>query len=176
MKSHRASPELVYDRLESLIILDRSETGISLSIDRALSASFVGLTVHHGLFRSLVGIAMRQSGGRFDRSTMCCHFAIGQGGLATELVSELKDIFARVANMPVSAKQAEKLLGITAAERTRWTKAGLLATSGTATFSRGNAKVTLPTYAPSVLEMLQASPSTIAQWRQRDADMGLARV
>ena len=63
----------------------------------------------------------------------------------------------------------EELLGITAAERRRWSKDGRMPVSGRAFFSQGQKQVGLFVYSPEAIRDLAARSDVIAGWRRQDA-------
>ena len=89
------------------------------------------------------------------------------GEIATVL-NKIDQRFERIAARPLSARAVEHTLGITARERSRWTKDGRLARAGTNLIRRGQL-IALSTYAVSEIARLTNEPETIRVWRNADA-------
>lgn len=81
---------------------------------------------------------------------------------------ELLLALVHIARKPISLRQVERLLSITSAERSRWTKNGRLPVSGSAHISKGPNRITVPTYSPIGIETLLHSPESVDAWRQAD--------
>jgi len=81
------------------------------------------------------------------------------------LADEKLDLFSRE---KLTAKDVEKLLGITALERQRWTKDGRLPHSGTVSFKRGKTVVQLATYLRETIFAFWNQPELIKRWREID--------
>ena len=81
------------------------------------------------------------------------------------LANEKLDLFSRE---KLTAKDVEKLLGITALERQRWTKDGRLPHSGTVSFKRGKTVVQLATYLRETIFAFWSQPELIKRWREID--------
>jgi hypothetical protein len=75
----------------------------------------------------------------------------------------------RYANERLTPRMVEEILGITGAERRRWTKDGRLPKSGMASHHRGPQLFYLSLHPPKKIEQLANSPDLIAQWRNEDA-------
>jgi hypothetical protein len=69
----------------------------------------------------------------------------------------------------ITAKRVEKILGITALERQRWTKDGRLPKSGTEFFRRGSSHIQIPTYSREALIALYQNQDLLSSWRSADA-------
>ena len=65
-------------------------------------------------------------------------------------------------------KVVEEILGITSAERIRWTKDGRLKSSGRASFSQGRKSVSLFLYDRAYIKELAGLPDVRRQWRKAD--------
>jgi hypothetical protein len=74
----------------------------------------------------------------------------------------------RIAVRPLGARMVEEALGITARERSRWTKDGRLTRAGTELIRR-HQLIALSTYAVDEIARLTAEPETIRAWRDADA-------
>ena len=81
-----------------------------------------------------------------------------------DLFQALDQRLEAIANRPLSARQAQTLLGITARERLRWTKDGRLPRHGTDFIKRGQI-ISLATYAVEEIENLFRHPETVRRWR-----------
>lgn len=85
-----------------------------------------------------------------------------------EALKSLDVALDALAHRPLTAGQAQRLLGISSIERSRWTKDGRLPQHGTSMIKRGQL-ISLQTYAPSDIEHLAQHPETIRAWRECDA-------
>lgn len=91
-----------------------------------------------------------------------------------DLAAALKRIdqrLDRIASRPLDARAVELALGITARERSRWTKDGRLVRAGTTLIRRGQL-IALSTYTVGEIAQLVAQPETIRAWRDRDIQCG----
>ena len=89
---------------------------------------------------------------------------------ASDIAAMLNEIDQRlegIAERPLSAHMVERALGITARERSRWTKDGRLARAGTNLIRRGHL-IALSTYAVAEIARLMNEPGTIRAWREAD--------
>lgn len=87
-----------------------------------------------------------------------------------DLASTLNEIdwrLERIAERPLSAHLVERVLGITAQERSRWTKNGWLERAGISLIRRGQL-IALSTYAVDEIARLTNEPETIRAWRKAD--------
>ncbi|WP_036051299.1 hypothetical protein [Bradyrhizobium sp. Tv2a-2] len=81
----------------------------------------------------------------------------------------------RLQQEPLTAKMVEEILGITGAERRRWSKDGRLPNAGHALFSQGRKQVGIFLYPPDAIRQLAKRLDTIADWRLRDKDPAFNR-
>ncbi len=86
-----------------------------------------------------------------------------------QVVTALDQKLADFAEEPLTTKIVEEILCITSKERVRWSKDGRLPNTGRASFKRGQNRVNLFTYSPTVVMDLAKRPETIANWRSIDA-------
>lgn len=128
----------------------------------------IGLEVHSGERNALLRRLMINAGGRADLRLDRCVFPVDALAGAAELAGALQQGLERIAAKPIGQKHVERILGISAAERLRWSKDGRLPRSGAAFIRPGRALVSLSTYAPATIEALLAAPEVIADWRARD--------
>jgi hypothetical protein len=77
----------------------------------------------------------------------------------------IEDAVEDIAFRPLSPKDVERSLHITAQERIRWTKDGRLKTSGSGSFRKGQA-ITFKTYCVVAALKSAANPGAIARWRR----------
>lgn len=87
------------------------------------------------------------------------------------VLNDLDDRLTTIAKRPLTAGEVEEVLGISARERSRWTKDGRLPHSGTQIIQRGQ-RIALSTYAPHEIARLMKEPETIRAWREADRDYG----
>jgi hypothetical protein len=66
---------------------------------------------------------------------------------------------------PVHPRIVEEALGISGQERIRFTKAGLLITSGNGSFRNGRQQIRFPLYSVKQIEELVGQPGVVAAWR-----------
>ncbi len=128
----------------------------------------IGLEVHAGERSALLRRLMNNAGGRADLRLDRCVFPVEALAAAAELAGALQRGLERIAAKPIGQKHVERILGISAAERLRWSKDGRLPRSGAAFIRPSRALVSLSTYAPATIEALLAAPEVIAGWRARD--------
>jgi len=83
------------------------------------------------------------------------------------MVSNIDQRLERIAARPLSARMVERALGITARERSRWTKDGRLVRTGSSLIRRGQL-IALSTYAVDQIARLMNDPNTIQAWREAD--------
>jgi hypothetical protein len=85
------------------------------------------------------------------------------------VIAKIDLMLDRYASEPLTHRMVEEILGITSAERGRWTKDGRLPKSGMASFGRGPQSFYLYTHPPKQIRQLANRPDIIARWRKEDA-------
>lgn len=154
------------ERIQRAIRMVRTDNALEVrvSLDRPLP---LGLRIHSGERDSLLRRLMKRSDGTVLRHGRLCVFTHDQRHKAAKLLATLHFRLERIAHKPISQRQVERLLDISANERLRWSKDGRLRRSGTAQILRG-AKIMLYTYPPREVERLLGAPEIIASWRDAD--------
>ena len=87
----------------------------------------------------------------------------GLFGLAFDLMLD------RDVNERLTPRMVEEILGITSAERRRWTKDRRLPTSGMASYRWGPQSFYLCLHPPKKIGQIANNPGLVAQWRNEDA-------
>lgn len=169
-----AIDETLTSRIQALVRL--------LDVDGLLMVRFdpteampLGLMIHHGKRDDAVSRLIKQATPDQRQGRRIAIFRrerlVDARALRIAIIAGLE----RVARLPIGLRHVERLLGITSAERSRWTKAGRLPVSGSATISKGPNTISIPTYSPTKLEKLLLVPDTISAWRAADiAEIRLA--
>ncbi|MGN6768179.1 MAG: hypothetical protein ACTHJY_23815 [Rhizobiaceae bacterium] len=88
-----------------------------------------------------------------------------------ELYKSCRRLDSRLAALieePITGKVVDHLLGISAAERRRWSKDGRLTPCGSRTSRRGRARFNFPIFSLNRIEMLRNEPELIERWREQD--------
>ena len=128
----------------------------------------LGLQAHAGERDAALQRLMRRTTGKVARRSRAVLFPEGEEETAQELVRSVNEVLTKIAHKPISQRRVESLLGITSAERRRWSKDGRLKPSGSAQIRRGSL-ISLPAYSPVMIEQLLKAPAILAAWRAFDA-------
>jgi hypothetical protein len=106
---------------------------------------------------------------RSDDEEIITQFDIHETRKLETVIAKIDLMLDRCANEPLMPRMVEEILGITSAERRRWTKDGRLPKSGMASFRRGPQSFYLSTHPPKKIGQLANNSDLIAQWRKEDA-------
>jgi len=154
-------------RTRTLVRLRQEEDHLTVEVDFEHPLP-IGLLVHKGARDAVVRSLIGKSGGRVTSPGRACSFPLGQRRTAEALAERLRASLHQVASKPLSPKQVERLLSLTGAERSRWSKDGRLQRSGTATIRRGSSAISLSTYNVDAVERLLEAPEIVEGWRRSD--------
>lgn len=135
------SSDQIRHRVIKTIQLHTASDLITVSFDPAADVP-LGLRIHQGEGDSFLRTAMRRWGGQVVSPARIVRFDRSQQEEAVALAEIMLDRLVKIARKPLSQKVVERLLAISSAERTRWTKEGRLRQSGTAEMARGGSRVT----------------------------------
>ena len=155
--------------ISDLVVVDESPSGIAVRIlpsFRALLGSQIyakeaDKTIQRALKKSVLAGARRDS----SQSVI---FNTDQRAAALELAGILRQKIDNLASRPIDRKNVERVLKITSAECTRWTKDGRIPKSGNLIINRGTQRVQVSTYSPAAVTDLIARPEVITLWRHQD--------
>jgi hypothetical protein len=106
---------------------------------------------------------------RIHNERITAQFDIGDEGKLEAVVADIDLMLDRYVNERLTSRMVEEILGITSAERRRWTKDGRLPKSGMASFRRGLQSFYLYLHPPKEIGQLANDPDLIARWRNEDA-------
>ena len=155
------------ERVEACVVIGDMAGRILVEV-RLDDAMPLGLRIHGGDRDGALRRLFDRSHGQLLVRGRLCSFALTQSALARSFADKLRRDLHQIAIRPLSQKQVERHLGISSAERLRWTKDGRLPKSGIAQIKKG-ARITLTTYAVAAIEEIGARPELIARWRADDA-------
>jgi hypothetical protein len=155
--------------ISNLVVVDESPSGIAVRVlpsFRALLGSQIyakeaDKTIRRALKKGVLAGARRDS----SQSVI---FNADQRAAAFELAEILMQKIDNLASRPIDRKNVERVLEITSAECTRWTKDGRLPKSGNLIINRGAQRVQVSTYSPEAVAELIARPEVITLWRHQD--------
>lgn len=157
--------------------VDREGTTITFSFERCFAES-LGLGLRREEARRAARMVLKFLGPARMPPGACVLILDGgdpAGDAIATILNEIDRRLERIAVRPLSARLVEHTLGITARERSRWTKDGRLARSGTDLIRRGQ-RIALSTYAVSEIARLTNEPKIIRAWRKGDGEYrGLGR-
>jgi hypothetical protein len=96
------------------------------------------------------------------------HFAPDKIDPVRKIVGRLGVYLEKLMAAPLHPKIVEEALGITALERSRWTKDGRLPRTGAGSFGLGKRAIFFPLYPIDGVKRLMERPDIIATWRISD--------
>jgi hypothetical protein len=105
-----------------------------------------------------------------DGEQITFEFDIDETCKLETVIAKIDLMLDRCANERLTPRMVEEILGITSAERRRWTKDGRLPKSGMASYRRGPQSFYLSLHPPKKIGQLANNPDLIAQWRKEDAE------
>ena len=135
------------------------------------------LAIERQAFGCLAGRTHRADPGRIGTQVEPDLAHSGEGPLVftpqgrEELYKSCRRLDSRLAALieePITGKVVDHLLGISAAERRRWSKDGRLTPCGSRTSRRGRARFNFPIFSLNRIEMLRNEPELIERWREQD--------
>lgn len=89
-------------------------------------------------------------------------------GSAEEAASQIRTFLERFSMEALPAHVVEEVLGISSAERRRWTKDSRLHQVGAIFFRQGRKSIPTPVYALAQIRSLREAPDMLAEWRSAD--------
>jgi hypothetical protein len=140
---------------------------VAISFTRSLGR-YIGLRERRSEVRHLVHSCLKEFGIVVLVDGAEISGVIDSFGYFSEALQRLDNRLDVLAERPMSSAQVQKVLRITSAERSRWTKDGRLRQYGSSLIRRGQL-VALKTYAPEDIAYLAERPELIGQWREQDA-------
>jgi hypothetical protein len=166
------SPSLA-DRIHPCVLVRREPIGVMVRV--RYDDAPLGLIVHAGARDAAVRLLMSRSEGEILERSRSCRFAPSDHDEAAMLAKMIRNKLQDISRRPISGRQVEAILGVSGAERRRWTRAGLLPTIGESRISAGPRLLSLRTYSAETIEALMVDDRAIKAWRSLDAQTAFRR-
>ena len=106
-----------------------------------------------------------------DGKTIRAQFDVASAPQLKIVIAKIDRLLDRFAKERLTPRMVEEILGISAAERLRWSKDERLPKSGTGSFRQGKQSIHFNLHPPDKIAELAADRSVIAKWREQDAAM-----
>lgn len=151
-------------------VLDRCEEGIRFSLQASRDVT-LGSNVRERELCRAIGRIIRRARPltlKIDPPFVVATLSFVEAKTIMELMSAVDLRIGRFRKERLHPRVVEGLLGITPAERRRWTKDGRLPVSGNGSFRRGRQVIQFPLHPPDKIALLTQTPETVAEWRERD--------
>lgn len=103
-----------------------------------------------------------------DAHCVIGHFTPDKIDAVRKIIGRLRAYAKAVCAAPLHPKIVEEALGITAPERSRWTKDGRLPRAGAGSFGLGKRAIFFPLYPIEIVRQLVEQPDIIEAWRLGD--------
>ncbi|MCS0504741.1 hypothetical protein [Ancylobacter mangrovi] len=107
-----------------------------------------------------------------DSDGIVGHFEVDKAEAVRKITARLRTYATTLATAPLHPKIVEEALGITALERSRWTKDGRLPRTGAGSFGLGKRAIFFPLYPIDMVRKLIERPDIIEVWRLSDRQEG----